>query len=136
MEKNKHDTGQKKKFGLRRFVSPAFLVMLFISFSMWYLTKLDSDYTAEIPVTVNVGGNEFRTRCMVTAPGRQMLSYRVFRRSRVDLDFEDVETTPSVLNPGHYVISPNSLQTAISLANNNIRIVSIGEIPEITYKGE
>ncbi len=135
MTDKKNDIEHKKKFNLRRFISPVFLVMLFISFSMWYLTKLNDEYTAGIPVTVNIGGNEFRVECMATASGRQLLRYRVFQRSRVELGFEDVETTPSVLNTGYYVISPSSLQSAISQANNNIRIVSVGDIPEITYKG-
>ena len=135
MADKKSDIKQKKKLGFRRLVSPAFLVILFISFSMWYLAKLNGDYTAEIPVSVSIGGNELKVTCVASASGRQLLSLRVFRRSRVELDFDDVETTPSMLNPGCYVISPSSLQNAISVANNNIRIISISDIPEITYKG-
>lgn len=135
MADSKDDANQKKKFSLRWFVSPVFLVMLVVSVSMWYLSKLNGDYTAEIPVMVNIGGNEFKVTCVATASGHQLLSYRLFKRSEIDLTFSDVTTTPSVTNPGYFVIEPSSLQTAISLANNNLRIVSIGDIPEITYNG-
>lgn len=135
MAEKKNDTKKRKKFSLKRYFSPAFLLILAISFSMWYLTKLNDDYTAEIPVLVNIGGNEFKVTCVATASGHKLLARRVFSRSKLDIPFNGIATTPSVLNPGRYVISPSSLQTAISLANNDIKIISIGDIPEITYKG-
>jgi hypothetical protein len=135
MADRENNIKHKKKFGLRRLVPPAFIVMLFISLSMWYLTKLDGQYTTDIPVTVDMDGNEFKVTCMATASGRQLLLQKVFRRSRINLDFGDIETSPSELNPNRYVISKTSLQNAIQLVNNDIHIVSVGDIPEITRKG-
>ena len=127
--------GPKKKFNLKQYASPLFLAMLLISFSMWYLTKLSHDYTAEVPVKMNIDGNQFRVTCVAHGSGYRLLSYRVFRKMKLNLGFSEVATTPSVINPGYYVVSPSSLQQVISLANSDLQIISIGDIPEITYNG-
>ena len=109
--------------------------MLLVSTMMWYLTKLNQDYTAEIPVLVDIDGNKFKVTCVATGSGYSLLSRRVFNKSKINMRFSEVSTTPSVINPGYYVVSPSSLQTAISLSNSGIKIESIGDIPEITYNG-
>lgn len=126
---------QKKKFSIKRYVSPVFILMLLISCTMWYLTKLNHDYTAEIPVKVNIDGNRFRVNCLATGSGYRLLSHRVFNKSKLNLRFSEVSTTPSVINPGYYVVSPSSLQSSISRSNNDIKIEAVGDIPEITYNG-
>lgn len=123
---------KRKKFEIKKYVSPIFLVMLAISFAMWYLTKLSANYTdVEVPVIVDVDGNKFRVTCIAEGPGYRLMAHRSFGKSRVNLRFEEVDTTPSVVNPGRYVISPSSLQRAISLRNTDIKIVGISDIPEI-----
>jgi hypothetical protein len=42
-----------------------------------------------------------------------------------------VEVIPSLANPGYITVSSESLKNAISLGRPNIKIISIGEIPEI-----
>lgn len=137
MENNKTpEIKPRKKFDIRRYVPPVFLLMLAISFMMWYLTKLSHDgYTAEVPVRVNIDGNEFRVECVAKGSGYSLLAHRTVRKSKITLRFNEVDTTPSVINPGKYVVSPNSLQKAISEKNSDIQIISIGDIPEITYNG-
>ena len=133
---NKPEVKPRKKFDLRKYVPPAFLLMLVISFSMWCLTKLSHEgYTAEVPVKVNIDGNQFRVECTAKGSGYRLLVRRTIRKSKVVLRFNDVDTTPSVINPGKYVVSPSSLQKAISERNSDIQILSIGDIPEITYNG-
>lgn len=109
--------------------------MLLLSFSMWYLTKLSYTYTAQVPVWVDIDGNKFKLTCIVEAPGYRILAHRTFGQSKLNLKFSDVQTTPSVLNEGLYVVNPLSLSSAISLHNSDIRLISVGDIPEITYNG-
>ena len=125
----------KKKFNIKKYVSPVFLAMVAISFVMWYLTKLSHDYTADVPVKVNIDGNQFKVTCVAKGAGYRLVTRRTINKSKVTLRFNEVDTTPSVINPGKYVISPSSLQTAISERNSDIQIISVGDIPEITYNG-
>ena len=117
--------------GVRRYVSPVFLTMLFVSFLAWYLIKLGHTYTAEIPVTVDVAGNRFVVECVAEGRGYRLVAHRWFPRYPVVLGLKDVQTTPSAVNEGMYEINPLSLQSAISIRNEDVRIISIGEIPEI-----
>ncbi|MBQ5853306.1 MAG: hypothetical protein IIW53_04355, partial [Rikenellaceae bacterium] len=52
---------------LRNSVSPVFVLLLFASFVLWYITKLDYNYTTDIPVRVNLDGYKFKVEC--TAEG-------------------------------------------------------------------
>ncbi len=119
---------------LRRFkeyLSPVFLVSLFLALVLWYLTKLSYTYTAEVPVEVQVAGNEFQVMCVAEGKGYQIVAHRWFRKGAVTLGLHEVQTTPSAVNQGYYVISPFSLQNAISVRNSDLRIISVGELPEI-----
>lgn len=126
---------EKKKFNIRKYVSPVFLALLALSFLMWFLTKLSYTYTAEVPVDVDIDGNKFRVTCIAEGVGYRILGHRTFNKSHVTLRFRDVHTTPSVISDGHYVVDPYSLQNAISVRNSDIKIISIGDIPDITYNG-
>lgn len=119
------------KFNYKKYFSPIFLLMLLLSFGMWYLTKLSYTYTAEVPVWVDIDGNKFKLECVVEAPGYRIIAHRTFGKSKLNLKFTDVQTTPSVLNDSYYVVNPLSLSSIISLNNSDIRLVSIGDIPEI-----
>lgn len=102
---------------------------------MWCMTKLGYSYTAEIPVFVDVDGNKFKVTCVAEGVGYNLFAHRTYRKSRVVLKFSDVDTTPSMVNPGKYVVSPNSLQTAISRRVNDVKINVVRDIPEITFNG-
>lgn len=116
---------------LRKFVSVPFLLMLVLSFTLWYAIKLGYTYQAEIPVVVNVDGNVFEVNCMVEGQGTRLFARRHYRGKPLELNWDDLDVSPSAINPGWAVISPYSLQNAISSRNTDIKILSVGPIPEI-----
>lgn len=120
------------KFRIKRILSPAFLVVLLISFSMWFLTKLSHDYTAEIPVRVEIDGTRFKVVCTARGSGYRLMSHRMFRVSKLSVNPKDIAMTPSD-DPGYFVISPASLLQAIDKAESDVEIVSVREIPEIRF---
>lgn len=116
---------------LRKFVSVPFLLMLVLSFTLWYAIKLGYTYQAEIPVVVNVDGYVFEVNCMVEGQGTRLFARRHYRGKPLELNWDDLDVSPSAINPGWAVISPYSLQNAISSRNTDIKILSVGPIPEI-----
>ncbi len=120
-----------KKEG-RKFISPVFVGLLLLSTLLWYLTKLSYTYQTRIPFTVEIDDNRFRVKCVVEGTGYRLVSHRYFKKNQVSLDFRDIQTTPSVINNGSFVINPYSLQNAISLCTADLRIISVGDLPEIT----
>ena len=77
-----------------RKVTPLFLVMLGLSFVLWYVSKLQYSYTAEVPVVVSVEGDRHRVTCVVQGSGHNILSARYFKRKPVKLKRGDVELIP------------------------------------------
>lgn len=113
-------------------LSPSFFVMLFLSFMMWIMIKMGYTYTSEIPVLVNIEGHEVKVTCVVEAEGYNIFANRHYKRRKINLKWSDVEVTPSAVNPEAVVVSPYSLQNAISVRKPDIkRIISVGSIPEI-----
>lgn len=119
------------KRNFRRYLSPAFAVMLLLSFIMWYMIKLGYSYVTEIPVTVDIEGHKFKVTCVVEGEGYNLFANRHYNRRSINLKWSDVEATSSTLNPGAVVITPYSLQNAISVRKPDIKIISMGAIPEI-----
>lgn len=116
---------------LRKYISPAFLVILGLSALFWYTLKLQSVYTAEVPVRFNIEGTMLRANVVVEATGYKILSQRYASRKEIPLTWDDIEITPSSIDPRAVVISPLSLQNIISLRYTDLKIVSMGNIPEI-----
>lgn len=116
---------------LKKRVSPVFLLLLLLSTILWYLTKLSYTYTTQVPVPVDIEGNKFTVTCVAEGRGYSIFSRRFTRRHVVGLKFGDVQTTPSVTDQGSYVINAFSLQNAISVRIGDLRIISVGDLPEI-----
>ncbi len=116
---------------LRKYISPAFLVILGLSFLFWYTLKLQSVYTAEVPVRFNIEGTLLRANVVVEATGYKILSQRYASRKEIPLTWDDIEITSSSIDPRAVVISPLSLQNIISLRYTDLKIVSMGNIPEV-----
>ena len=108
-------------------------MMLLLSLILWYLTKLGYTYTAEIPVTVEIEGNRFRIECLAEGTGYRIFSHRFLRQKPVRLTMDEIQASPSIINEGRYIINPYSLQNAISVRNTDLRIISLGDLPEIEY---
>ena len=91
---------------MHRYVSPVFLALLVASFILWYIAKLSYTYTTEQVVL------------------RIPLSELKYKRSREEG------------HEGKVVIDPQSLQSAISVRYSDIKVVSIGAVPELDYPEE
>lgn len=116
---------------LRKYVSVPFVVMLLLSTVLWYAKKLGHTYQTEVPITVNVAGRQFDVNCIVEGQGTRLFARQHYRAKPVELRWSDLDVSPSSLREGWVVISPYSLQNAISSRNTDIKVLSVGPIPEI-----
>ncbi|MBP3383522.1 MAG: hypothetical protein J6K78_06390 [Tidjanibacter sp.] len=114
-----------------RKVTPLFLVMLGLSFVLWYVSKLQYSYTAEVPVVVSVEGDRHRVTCVVQGSGHNILSARYFKRKPVKLKRGDVELTPVEGEENTWEVGQESLLNAISIRNADIKVVSVSRMPYV-----
>lgn len=117
-----------------RKVTPLFLVMLGLSFVLWYVSKLQYSYTAEVPVVVSVEGDRHRVTCVVQGSGHNILSARYFKRKPVKLKRGDVELTPVEGEVNTWEVGQESLRNAIAIRNADIKVVSVSRMPYITFE--
>ncbi len=122
-------------------MSPVFLTMVLLSLVLWYLTKLSYTYTAQVPIEVEIEGNNFTVDCIAEGTGYKIVSYRFFHKGDIRLSLHDVQTTPSAMGNGsldqgrsgrRFTVNASSLQNAMSARISDIQIISVGEIPEIS----
>lgn len=118
---------------MHRYVSPVFLVLLVASFVLWYIAKLNYTYTTEQVVRVSVDGEPFEVTCVVEGVGTNLFGYRVYMNKRLRIPLSELKTKPSHEegHEGKLIIDPQSLQNAISVRFSDIKVVSIGTVPEI-----
>lgn len=118
---------------LRRYVSPVFLALLVASFILWYLAKLSYTYTTEQTIRLSIDGQPVEISCVVEGLGTNLFGYRVYMNKTLRIPLAELQTTPSEEegHEGKLVIDPQSLQHAISVRISDIKVVSIGSIPEI-----
>lgn len=114
------------------YISPVFFVMLLISISLWYVTKLSYIYTTTIPFRVHVGDSTFDMDCTAQGRGYNLFAHKLIYSNDISVAVDEIEYTPSAKSKGSYVINPFSLQNVISKRKSDIRILSIGAVPEIT----
>jgi len=120
---------------LRRSVSPVFLALLVASFILWYIAKLSYTYTTEQVVRVNVDGEPFEVTCVVEGLGTNLFGYQVYMKKRLRIPLSELKWERS-REEGHedkVIIDPQSLQSAISVRFSDIKVISIGTVPEIDY---
>ena len=115
-----------------RKVTPLFLVMLGLSLILWYTSKLQYSYTAEVPVVVSVEGERHRVTCVVQGSGHNILSARYFKRKPIKLKSSEVVLTPVEGVEGAWEVSSESLLNAISIRHADIKIVSVSRMPYIS----
>ena len=115
----------------RSSVSPIFVLLLFASFALWYITKLDYDYTTDIPVRVNLDGYKFKVQCTAEGRGSDLVAHRFNMVDRTKLTFSRVIHAPLATDSCEIVLSPSSLMNAIATTYPDIRILSIGIVPNI-----
>ncbi|MDR0511291.1 MAG: hypothetical protein LBH06_09395 [Rikenellaceae bacterium] len=119
---------------LGQYVTSTFLLFLILSAALWYVTKLGYNYTAEVPIDVSVESNAQTVKCMAEGSGYRLFMLRNFPSRSIRLSLDEVNATESPTNKGMYIIDPLSLQNAISLHFNNIKLISIEPLPEIEPK--
>ena len=131
--------------GLRKYISPVFLVLLGVSFTLWYISKLNYTYTTDFNVKVKVDGERILVPCVVEGKGTTLFGYGFYasRRANIslsELNYEVIEE-PSIDENGvvdtltinrKVRISPLSMQDAISVRFSDLKIMSIGDFSDIS----
>lgn len=115
----------------RNSVSPVFMLLLFASFVLWYIIKLDYNYTTYIPVRINLDGYKFKVECTAEGRGSALMAHRFNLVDRTKLTFSRVTHAPLAVDSSEIVLSPSSLMNAIATTYPDIRIISIGIVPNI-----
>jgi hypothetical protein len=129
---------------LRNYISPVFLAMLAVSFTLWYISKLNYTYTTDFNIKVKVDGERIVVPCVVEGKGTTLFGYGFYtpRRANIplsELNYEVVETpyidengvvdTLVVNRKAH--ISAISMQDAISVRFSDLKILSVGNFDDI-----
>ena len=126
---------------IRKYISPVFLALLAVSFTLWYISKLNYTYTTDFVVEVDVDGDEFRVPCIVKGKGTALFGYGVYTSKSADIAFEELsydtipimDKTDSVVVKQQARILPSSMQEALAKRFSDLEIVSIGTIPDIDF---
>ncbi len=118
---------------LKRYVSPVFLVMLVASFILWYISKLSYTYTTDYNVAINTDGEKYEVSCIFEGVGTNLVGYHTHfgRRIRIPLSELKYKASREEGHEGMIIIDPHSLQQAIAVRFSDVKVVSIGSIPEI-----
>lgn len=120
---------------LHRYVSPVFLVMLVASFILWYIAKLSYTYTTEYTVSINTDGEKYKVACIFEGVGTNLISYHTSLGKSVKIPLSELKYKKS-REEGHegmLIIDPQSLQHAIAVRFSDVKVSSIGAIPEIPF---
>lgn len=114
---------------LRHYISPAFCVMFFAAFVLWYITKLSYTYTTDLNIDVEVAGSEFEVECVVEGVGTNLFGYKLYKGGEVTIPLNELRIARHDHNS--IVIDSMSLLKALSVRYSDIKIKSIGAIPSI-----
>ena len=124
---------------VRRYVSPVFIMLLVASFTLWYIAKLNYNYTTELNVKVRIGNQKFEVPCVVEGKGTNLFGY-VISTSRLNIPLEELEYTvicevtqlgDDTNNQQKLHLQSESLKNAISIRLSDINIRSVVSIPDI-----
>ena len=124
---------------LKSYISPVFIMLFVASFTLWYIAKLNYNYTTELDVKIRIGDSRFSVACVVEGKGTNLFGY-VLSTSRLSIPLSELEysvmrevtelgSIPSDRMRLH--IKPESLKNAISVRLSDINIRSVGSIPDI-----
>ncbi|MBQ9138496.1 MAG: hypothetical protein IJX65_07675 [Alistipes sp.] len=123
----------------KKYISPVFIMLLVAAFTLWYIAKLNYNYTTDIDVRVRIGDQRFNVTCVVEGKGTNLFGY-VISTSRLNIPLSELEYTimrevtqigeaPSDKIRLH--LQSESLKNAISVRLSDINIRSVGTIPDI-----
>ena len=90
-------------------------------------------HTTEQTVRVSVDGQPFEVTCVVEGVGTNLFGYRVYMNKTLRIPLAELKTKRSYEegHEGKLIIDPQSLQNALAPRFSDIKIISIGDIPEI-----
>lgn len=124
---------------MQNYISPAFISLLCASFILWYIVKLEHNYTTEYDVSINVDGEHLRVPCFVEGKGATLLGYQAYMHKQIKISLDDLkyaveqeidEQTGEAVDK-YCIIDPQSLLSAISVRFSDIKFISIGAIPPL-----
>ena len=131
--------------GLRKYISPVFLVLLGVSFTLWYISKLNYTYTTDFNIKVKVDGERIIVPCVVEGKGTTLFGYGFYAPRRANIPLSelnyDVVEVPVLTDAGvvdtlakdyKVRISPISMQDAISVRFSDLKILSVGNFDDIS----
>ncbi len=113
--------------------SPVFLTMLGISFVLWYGFKLSYVYTAEVPISVKINGDDYRIRCLVEARGSELWALRLSLNDNINLSLNELAAQKTD-STNYYTINSTMLGNAIMQRNNSLKIIEVIDAPKIPIK--
>lgn len=118
---------------MRRSVSPVFWALLFAAFILWYIAKLSYTYTTEHDVRLLVDGQPLEVTCVVEGPGANLFGYKVYSNKTLRIPLSELryEVLHGEGHEGKIHIDPQSLQKAVSVRFSDIKVLSVGHVPEI-----
>jgi hypothetical protein len=134
-------------YKLRNYISPVFLVLLGVSFTLWYISKLNYTYTTDFNIKVKVDGERIVVPCVVEGKGTTLFGYGFYtpRRANIplaELNYEIVQVPVKDDNDNGVIdtlatdykvrISPISMQDAISVRFSDLKIISLGDFDDIS----
>ena len=77
---------------LKSYISPVFIMLFVASFTLWYIAKLNYNYTTELDVKIRIGSNRFSVPCVVEGKGTNLFGY-VISTSRLNIPLSELEYT-------------------------------------------
>ena len=117
---------------LRHYVSPAFLVLLLASFILWFISKLSSSYVIEETVHLLVEDRPVEVRCVIEGPGSSLFMHRIQSRTlHIPLEELHYRTLRDPEHAGLLRLDPQTVQQAIAVRMSDVKILSVGAVPEI-----
>lgn len=130
-----------KRVGLlaKKYISPVFIMLFVAAFTLWYIAKLNYNYTTDLDVKIRIGNQRFEVSCVVEGKGTNLFGY-VISTNRLNIPLSELEYTVmrEVTQIGavptdkvRLHLQPESLKNAISVRLSDINIRSVGSIPDI-----
>lgn len=111
-------------------ISPVFIMILMGSCLLWFIKKLDHEYTATIPLNVWIDGQKYRMAAIVTGRGSTIVAQQMSLKSKLHLTLDELSTRRSREKEGALTITPASLGRAINAKINGLKVDQVVEAPD------
>lgn len=121
---------------LKRYISPAFVILFCASFVLWYVLKLGNTYVTEYDINVEIEGEVIKVPCRVEAVGTDLLDFRKYTRRTLhiplrDLEYSEEYRTEDGVTHKYLIITPHSMRSALSVRFKAAKDLSVGSVPPL-----